>query len=184
MCEKCVYFDNSVKSYFKCCCEEDRLQILADEKRVRKDGYTCVNDRWVKAEQFIVMKDDDHLIRDINFDTPTEELMSKFLNLNTVVINFKTKEKWSRYDTTFYRHPNGKWSAEHVSQFIYLKRKLNIGFLKRYFNTEILPRYYISEYMPLVGDYYIPLNDCRHELTRREIKLHYTKRKIKFVYID
>jgi hypothetical protein len=51
MCDKCFYVDNGVKIYFECCCEIDRLQVIEDENRVIRDGYKCVNGRWIKKSK-------------------------------------------------------------------------------------------------------------------------------------
>ncbi len=47
-CEKCIYIDNGIKTYFECCCEFDKIQILADDARATKDGFVYVNGRWIK----------------------------------------------------------------------------------------------------------------------------------------
>jgi len=54
-CEKCIYIDNGIKTYFECCCEFDKIQILADDARATKDGFVYVNGRWIKhcAKKYI-----------------------------------------------------------------------------------------------------------------------------------
>ena len=44
-CKKCFLIE--------CCCEADRLQVIADDERAKKEGYTEINGRWVKKENYI-----------------------------------------------------------------------------------------------------------------------------------
>jgi hypothetical protein len=39
-CQKCFLLE--------CCCEADRLQVLADDERAKADGYKEINGRWTK----------------------------------------------------------------------------------------------------------------------------------------
>jgi hypothetical protein len=50
-CEKCSYMENGMRLYFECCCEKDRLQIIADDERAVKDGFIEINGRWIKKTE-------------------------------------------------------------------------------------------------------------------------------------
>ncbi len=52
-CEKCIYWDNSNKFYFECCCEEDRIQVLKDDEEARKNGYVEIDGRWIKIKKTV-----------------------------------------------------------------------------------------------------------------------------------
>ncbi len=55
-CEKCFYMDEGKKVYYTCYCEEDRKQVLIDDERARKEGYTKINGRWIKKNPFFLEK--------------------------------------------------------------------------------------------------------------------------------
>lgn len=42
-CEKC--------SLIECCCEADRLQVLADDARAKADGFVEIDGRWIKRNE-------------------------------------------------------------------------------------------------------------------------------------
>jgi hypothetical protein len=37
----------------ECCCEADRLQVIADDERAKKEGYIEINGRWVKNKKML-----------------------------------------------------------------------------------------------------------------------------------
>ena len=43
VCEKCHLIE--------CCCEADRLQVIADDERAIADGYREINGRWIKVKR-------------------------------------------------------------------------------------------------------------------------------------
>lgn len=40
ICERCYLLD--------CCCEADRLQVIADNERARSEGFVEIDGRWIK----------------------------------------------------------------------------------------------------------------------------------------
>jgi hypothetical protein len=56
VCDKCFLID--------CCCEADRLQVIADNERAKKDGYVELpNGKWVKVKNIIrkINRDGSHI---------------------------------------------------------------------------------------------------------------------------
>jgi len=47
-CDRCFYLEDGKKVYYECYCEADRKQVEEDDKRATKDGYVCLNGRWIK----------------------------------------------------------------------------------------------------------------------------------------
>ena len=51
-CESCFYVDNEIKVFYECCCECDRLTVLADETNMKEKGFICLsNGDWIKKPQ-------------------------------------------------------------------------------------------------------------------------------------
>jgi hypothetical protein len=48
-CERCYYTDDGKKVYFECCCDYDKLTVIADDEKATKEGYIKLNNGdWIK----------------------------------------------------------------------------------------------------------------------------------------
>ena len=113
VCDKCHLIE--------CCCEADRLQVIADDKKATDEGYTEIDGRWIKP---LPSDDEEEVVAQVKlgdiFRVGYKYMYDRYYYYKVVKVCKKTikavclKDKWRKIDDVEFHY--GEYECSYVDE--------------------------------------------------------------------